>query len=508
MIYADAYVYDPNPTADPTGPHLVTLQNLTAATRLEGTYARAASCTAQSGWNLCPSTVRHAVPDGSGNYNDMPVEPSTTDGFAEVMGYYHMDKINTFMEDTYGVLMRCSAHRWIDVLANMNYENAMYGDQNDDGCADVTLGQGTHDFGYDAAVLYHEFGHGLNRTQVDFDYFDFDELGPDWSASGLDEGTSDYWAASFTGRPVIGEYGGMGTPGELGFRDLSEHVTCPQGLYGEGHYDSPVWSTTLWDIWESIGAFKTDSLAFAALASLPGTADFSMAGGALVSQASALEGTVLTGADVAVVDAAVADHTLIGCRRIVPLGDGDSHIFLATGWGGYDVPSGVQWSIYAPEDTTRVTLHIDQLSVGGGYSVYMNRNLPVHFIRSGWDVTIDDYDYEYGGSPDSITFVPWSDPPIEPGTTYYFTYVHNSEAMVLAMNVDIIVVHPPDVVPDAVEDPTADPAADTIEDVPADTLVDTTADTTPEPEAVEDAPVDTAADTGTGTITESSGCGC
>ena len=511
MRYADANVYDPNPVADPTGPHRVTLPNLTSTTRLEGTYARSASCNPGTGWDYCSSTTRYASPDVSGHYLYSPTEPSTTDPFSEVMGYYHLDKINDFMGDTYGVNMMCNGHRWIAAMMNMNMDNAMYGDADEDGCADVTIGQGTHDFGYDAAVIYHEFGHGLNRTQVDFEYWDFDGLGPDWSASGLDEGSADYWAASMSGRPVVGEYASTGTtPGELGFRDLSEFVTCPQGLYGESHYDSPIWSTTLWQIRSTLGQFKTDSLLFDALASMASTADFSSAGSALISAANALEPGVLTAADVTQVETAVADHTLVGCIRVVPLGDEDSHIFIATGYGGYDVPSGVQFSVTTPENTTRLTVRFDQLTVGGGYTVFMNRGAPVHFTRSGWDLTIDDYDYEYSGSPANVSYTGWSDPLIEPGTTYYFTYMHNSDAMMLGVSVDIIVTPVPDSTTDTIEDTTPDTIEDTVADVPADTVGDTITDTPAEPDPAPDTSEDTVVDTGTdpGTITESGGCGC
>jgi hypothetical protein len=510
IYYRQAEVYDPNPA---TAPDLVTvdLPNLVSDTNLEGTYARAWKCTAGGGWDMCPDRERLAVPDGSGDYFYEPDEPSTTDPFAEVMAYYHMDKINTHMEEAYGHEYTCSGHRWMDVHVNMDYENAWYGDQNDDGCPDVTIGQGAQDFAYDSAILYHEFGHGINHQLNSISSWAFDILGPDMSPQGFDEALADYWAASFIGRPVIGEYAGMGTPGEVGIRDVSEFAQCPDHLYGEGHYDSPILSSTLWDIREAIGQEKTDRLALALLGSTSRTPDFDEAGQALISQAAGLEGTgVLTPADVAVVENAVDEHTLVGCERIVPMEHEESHIFLAVGYGGAQIPSGVQFYIYAPPTATRISASFDQLSIGGGYTVYVRRHEPVAFSLSGYSISIDEWDMRYDASPDRVTYTPWSDPPLEQDTRYYFTYVHDSQTMVLGVEATVVASEPTDAVTDVIEDPVPDPVEDPASDVPGDAADDVPGDTADDvpgdggPDAISDADTDDP----DGSIKSSGGCGC
>lgn len=507
IYYQQAWVYDPNPS---TAPDLltVTLPNLTSDANLVGTYARAWKCLPGSGWDMCPDRERLATPDGSGDYFFTPEEGVTNDPFAEVMAYYHMDRINTHMEDAYGHAYSCDGHRWMDVHVNMDYENAWYGDQNDDGCPDVTIGQGAQDYAWDSAIVYHEFGHGVNHSLNRISGWAFDILGPDHSPQGVDEAMADYWAASFIGRPVIGEYAGMGTPGELGIRDVSEFASCPDDIYGEGHYDSPMLSSTMWDIRSDIGQEKADRLGLALLSSTSREVDFDEAGRALISQASALESSgVLTSVDVTAVEDAVDAHTLVGCERILPMEDDDSHIFLATGYGGADVPSGVQFSIYSPPTATRVTAIFSQLSMGGGYTVYVNRDSPVAFSLSGWSISIDDWDYRFDASPERVTFTEWSDPPIEQDTTYYFTYVHNSQTMALGVEVIVVAPEPEDTSVDVVVDPTLDPEEDTaVADVPEEIEEDAPLDVVEDTTTVPDAETDT--NDPSGQIKSDAGCGC
>jgi hypothetical protein len=319
----------------------------------------------------------------------------------------------------------------------------------------------------------------------------------------VDEAFADYWAATLIGRSTIGEYAASGTISELGMRDLSIFASCPDNIFGEGHYDSPMLSSCLWDIRTAIGQDKTDRLALATLDAFSARPDFDEAGRTLLSQASALQSTgVLTASDVSAVDTAVTNHTLVGCERIVVLEDGDRHTFLATGaWGG-DAASGVQFMLYAPPGATRVTAVLDAYTSGSGsYSVYVNRDAPVHFSRSGWSYSIDDYDFRFDGSPDRVSFTEWSDHVVEGDTEYYYTYVHDTDFMLLNVEAIIVWSTPPDATADVIDDPTTDPATDIATDVPEDGAGDPTADTTPG-----DADTDTQPDPGT--ITEDKGCGC
>ena len=494
-VYADGNVYEINPTADPTVVRRELL-NLTSTTGLEGTYAIAYACTEPDGGNMCPGRTRNATPDTDGHYLFSPDEPSLVDPFSEVMGYYHLDLINRFMEDTYGHVYSCDGHRWMDIQVNMDYENAWYGDQDDDGCRDVTMGQSSQDFTYDSAIVYHEFGHGINATYCELRR-DFAAHGPVYDGAGINEAFADYWAATLHDRPVIGEYAGLGEPGELGFRDLSDHAVCPHDLIGESHYDSPIVSTTMWDIRAALGQDKTDRLSLAVLAALTDRPTIDEAGRTLQSQAAALEGTgLLTAADVTVVDAAVVDHGLVGCEHIVPLEDGDTHLFIIPVWRWeYDTASPNQWSMYAPPTATRVSAIIDRYTSDGGYTVYVKKDSHVVMGREGPDIWVEDYDFAYTASPDRVSFTEWSDPPLEPDTTYFFTVMHSGPMLALAVEALIVAPTPVDADEDAVEDVVDAPDEDAA-DVPG------------EPE--EDPPGEPGSDAlpDPGAITARGGCGC
>jgi hypothetical protein len=271
---------------------------------------------------------------------------------------------------------------------------------------------------------------------------------------------------------------------------------CPHDLYGESHYDSPIVSTTMWDIRTTLGQDKTDRLSLAILAALTDRPTIDEAGRTAQSQASALEGTgLLTATDVAAVDAAVVDHHLVGCEHVVPMQDGDAHLFIIPVWRWeYDTASPNQWSMYAPPTATRVSAIIDQYTSDGGYTVYVKKDAHVVMGREGPDIWVEDYDYAFTASPDRVSFTEWSDPPLEPDTTYFFTVMASGPMMVLA--VEALITAPEPV--DASEDP--DEIDEPVEDAPADLPDEPEDDPSAEPET------DGLPDPGS--ITARGGCGC
>jgi hypothetical protein len=478
-VYVDGYVFDPSPAID-SSLYRRELPNITSATNLDGQYARSFGCDAAAGI-YCEERIRRAVPDAGGNYLYMPEEPSLDDPFSEVMAYYTLDRINRHMEDEYGHVYECDGHRWMDVFVNMNYPNAWYGDGNDDDeCPDLTIGQGTYDFAYDMSIVFHEFGHGINHDYTRFRR-NYDALGIDNSSTGIDEGFSDYWAATLMDNSLIGAYADSGATSDAGIRDVGGHATCPEGLYGEGHYDSPIWSTTMWDIRGDIGATKTDILALATLASIAERSSFDEGGRALVAQAEALRTAgVFEDGDVTAVESAVDDHQLIDCLRVLTMADGDARILFGgrKSWetGG---ASSVQFSMYAPPSTSRLSAKLDLYEGSGDYTVYVKKGTYVGF--EGWaeEMVVSDFDYAFPGSPTYVTFTEWSDPPIESDTTYTFAWTNTEGTLVLSVEAIIVTHTIPDAIADAVEDTVSEP--DVAGDVPEDT----------EPDPVDDVPADT-----------------
>src|SRR6185312_13035698 len=69
------------------------------------------------------------------------------------------------------------------------------------------------DFGYDAPVLWHEFGHGViyATAALAFDQLATDDLSANSETGAMHEGFADFIAGAFGGNPEIGVYVGPRT---------------------------------------------------------------------------------------------------------------------------------------------------------------------------------------------------------------------------------------------------------------------------------------------------------
>jgi MYXO-CTERM domain-containing protein len=520
---AQANVYEINPLTTPTLTE-VTLGGLVSTTELSGDRADSYACSG----GYCDSVIRRAVPDIDGNYFYTPVEPSLTDPFAEVQAYYETNKLNHYLEDNWGFLWECGGSNVMTVAVNLGIANAMFGDVNGDRCGDAILGEGSEvDFSYDSDVIFHEFGHGVFGQVSIVDGWGFDALGPDFTGGGLGEGTADYTAVTVNNDAHLGEY--MATDpsaasGEVGLREADNTTTCPRNLVGEEHYDGKIWLGTLWEIRVALGAAKTDALMLATLMALSESAGFDEAGRGLISAATRLVGTgVLAAGDDTVVETITTGRGLPGCERIVDLYDpvtgerfaGTAFSMGLDDMGGWasEMASGIQFRIRTPVTAFRVSLEIRPATVmaTNAYDVYMRVGAPVHFVRSGWEWSIDLYDRVLTGNPDGMTMATWSTPPLVPGSDYYFTFVHrNPTAVLMGFTATVAVTEPePDAgdggtdTAEVVEDVPAEIPAEVVEDVPAETPADTV-----EPDVTADAGDDVGADVPAEVTIGGGGCGC
>jgi hypothetical protein len=121
------------------------------------------------------------------------------------------------------------------------------------------------DSGQDGDVVLHEYGHGISNRLVG---------GPantsclgGTQAGAMGEGWSDYWAATFYGNGVIGEY--VTNNLTRGIRRAAYTVPANAvhdsyadlGVGGfEVHSDGEVWAATLWDLRQTLGAAIADRL--------------------------------------------------------------------------------------------------------------------------------------------------------------------------------------------------------------------------------------------------------
>jgi Zn-dependent metalloprotease len=534
VLAARGYVYDPSPTVSPTYTE-VDLLNLESATNLVGTYGRTYACSG----SRCSSLIQRAAADGAGNYYYLPDDASPDDEFAEVQGYYHTDAINRFFAETLDYSWTCDgSHSFMSVVNyDMGELNAYYGDIDDDGCGDAVMGQGSVvDEVYDAGSVYHEFTHGIVDDTAGLWGWGADELGPDFSSGGLNEGTADYFSVTNTEHPLIGDYTAREGPAyALVVRNAVNDLTCPQNLTGESHYDGRILLGTSWEIRTAIGAAKADAVVFATLLALSETASFDEAGRGLISAADRLatEG-LLTAEDAAEVERIATERGLPGCVRIVDLYDpetGESLTGKAFSYGieeigGWidELASGIQFRIRSPDTAVRVTLEIDPAVevVPDAYDVYMRIGEPCHFTFSGRRLELDAYDRVWTGNPGGITFATWTDPPITPGVDYYFTFMHrNPWSILLGFRASVSTGTPrpddagewdEDVV-EAVEDVPVTPETGdeaTAPDVPAEAVDDVVA-----PDVAPDVVVDDVVDAVDGEpdglppiVTTGGGCGC
>lgn len=119
--------------------------------------------------------------------------------------------------------------------------------------------------GQDGDVVLHEYGHGISNRLVG---------GPantsclgGTQAGAMGEGWSDYWAATFYGNGIVGEF--VTNNLTRGIRRAAYTVPANPvhdsyadlGVGGfEVHSDGEVWAATLWDLRQTLGAAIADSL--------------------------------------------------------------------------------------------------------------------------------------------------------------------------------------------------------------------------------------------------------
>jgi hypothetical protein len=121
---------------------------------------------------------------------------------------------------------------------------------------EVVLGDGGVDDAEDADIILHETAHALHDALVPgFGNGDTRAIG---------EGFADFWAASLTGEPCIGDWDATSySPPCL--RRADEPATWPATLNGQPHHDGAIWSGLLWDLRGRLGRVDTERLALAAL---------------------------------------------------------------------------------------------------------------------------------------------------------------------------------------------------------------------------------------------------
>lgn len=220
--------------------------------------------------------------DGDDYLYDPPTDPlDPADAFAQVNAWYHMSHARNYFSALTGEAMT-DASWGLQVVVNGQQSGAPLDNAFFTPAAGlgldlanlVFIGQGTRvDFAVDADVFVHELGHYVSTNAIGYNAGQLHTTGLGLSPWGgaIDEGISDYFAASHFDDPEIGE-ASLGSFGAD--RDLATDIrTCPDDITGEVHEDGILIGATGWALREAYGAEVADALVWGALTLMTSDSD-------------------------------------------------------------------------------------------------------------------------------------------------------------------------------------------------------------------------------------------
>lgn len=439
---ADGLVYRPSPIFGE--PERVTLQHLATLDALSGRYSDAYSCVDWTipdtlfGANVCNELGRRAVLQGEDFlYEPQPGVPE--DPFTEVNLYHHVSVIGAYAEQRFGL----RRNRPFTTIANFEMQNAFFGDFDGDGWADLAFGfSDDTQFGYDADVVYHEFGHWIVHRLADIPQLAADDIGLDWTGGSINEGAADVFAMLLEPDPDLGEYAGQGFR-EGPIRQLEADRTCPGDLEGEVHVDGEILGSLGWNLIQRLGTDVTGQLLVGAVAEWGPDISWPLVSASFEHAASDLHAAGgLSDGDLRFVLDAVAATGMQGCPRVIPLDAGNEQaaFVLSGGFQGdlYRMPGQNQYSIQVPSDAQALVIEVSDfqgpdglewsLLVRAGQAIEMEAsNLTA--IGLGFS-TPRAFDWVADGDQpfERVVLDAASDPPLQPGQTYFISVAGRSAA--------------------------------------------------------------------------------
>lgn len=193
--------------------------------------------------NIINEDTAGARPDANGNY----IFTAEDTHFDEVMAYFHIDRIHEYFAK-FGFRGLDRAMK-VTVHYGTKYDNAYFSPQT----GMIALGDGNklNDLSKEETVMYHEYTHAVTNAIVSMPYS---------SESGaMNEAFSDYFSATMTDDPVIGEWA-MAKMNRPFIRNLENKAHYPESIQNEVHYDSNIYGGALWDLRKALGAAVTDKI--------------------------------------------------------------------------------------------------------------------------------------------------------------------------------------------------------------------------------------------------------
>lgn len=430
-------ILEENPTTTPT-PTRVIIPFLDEDTdHLSGKYARVATCLdKKSCKETTPLAKRSDNPDGNFGYRPIYGEQVFEDPFAEVNAYYHVSRINFGMRKLYGWNARFKGETWIEVKVGRAWYNAAFYQATKDRAPFLVFGQDIIDFAYDTDVVFHEFGHGINRTIWQHPWMKKDNLGMDVAMFSLEEAAADVWAQHLSDDPVMDNY-------VTASRTALNTLTCPDSYLSEGHMEARFLSALAWDVRETIGPVAFGHVFYRTLHFLSNTASFEEFAIALADSTEDLRLENFPGlrAEHKQLILDLAGQRGIGeedcTKRIVPMWEGETRSLIGYGsrqTGKHHYPAGLQWRLTIPDDKAMFALFLtwryptveEVADVEPGYKVYLRRGNPVEVTWLDEEELEDEHDAfsaiadaEIKDSPALIEFPPKNEEPLRPGEEIY-----------------------------------------------------------------------------------------
>jgi zinc metalloprotease ZmpB len=235
----------------------VTLTNLDGSGFLRGDFANVVSETGNPAYS----------PTNTFNYT------RSQDEFEQVMAYYWITEAQKYIQS---LGFRAVNNESQDVRINQwGQDNSFETDHPKD---ELRFGKGGVDDAEDAEVILHEYGHAIH----DGSGFVFGSE----EAGAISEGFGDYWAVTVSDvvarklgvperepLPCVMDWDATSYTSTVPhcLRRIDTNLHYPDDLDGEVHDDGRIWSRALWDIRQSLGNIRADTIILKGQIDFPGT---------------------------------------------------------------------------------------------------------------------------------------------------------------------------------------------------------------------------------------------
>jgi hypothetical protein len=213
--------------------------------------------------------------------------------FEEVMSYYHITEAQRYIQSL-GFTSLNNRVQSITVHAT-GFDESWFNPLE----KKIYFGDGGVDDAEDADIILHEYGHALFHSAVGGSGTN--------DLDAINEGFADYFAASRTGDPKIGDWNAYHRSDGC-HRNLTDLRQFPVDLTGESHADGLIWGGLLWRLNGRLGSLIGDGLAIQSLYYMTPRSTWEDAARALLAAAADYSETTGNPGITAIVEDALAER--------------------------------------------------------------------------------------------------------------------------------------------------------------------------------------------------------